>query len=261
MGDFLIQFAIQNKTQLQQGVNILNYFDNSVIPAENSRSLTAIIGGTFAGLIMISSFIATRYTEQISYFSTILGLLVLSAFALAECGISLDIQVGWDVRWSLLLVAILMGPLRSISTELGVADASPLSKTTVLIIQELFASGFCALSIPFFQAFRNVRVTLTDGGHQKQNHEIDISSSDDTTYQYTFSFYFLISLHICAALFFATYSGKIALFDDGSASTIEKSDDAMTDNESKDNEPSLSPSLMHRNARNGKCNHHHHSPN
>jgi len=46
--------------------------------------------------------------------------------ALAECGVSLDKDREGDVRWTMLLVSALMGPLLPVATELAVEVAYPL---------------------------------------------------------------------------------------------------------------------------------------
>jgi hypothetical protein len=70
-----------------------------------------------------------------AYYSVTIAMLVLGVFGLAECGVSLDSGRGSDLRWSLVIVSVLVGPLQPVSTELGVEVAYPLSKNTVLVIQ------------------------------------------------------------------------------------------------------------------------------
>ena len=76
--------------------------------------------------------------------------LTLGVFA--ECGVSLDSNRGGDLRWSLIVVAALVGPLQPVSTELGVDVAYPLSENTVLVIQQLFSNLLSALFIPIFKS-------------------------------------------------------------------------------------------------------------
>jgi hypothetical protein len=122
-------------------------------------------------------------------------MLVLGAFGLAECGVNLDEDRGDDLRWSLVIVAILVGPLQPVSTELGVDVVYPLSENTVLVIQQLFSNMLSALFIPCFKAMKDVgRI-----------------GADETTAErpaYTFSFYLLIILHAAATVFFATFNGR-----------------------------------------------------
>jgi hypothetical protein len=119
----------------------------------------------------------------------------LGAFGLAECGVNLDEDRGNDLRWSLVIVAILVGPLQPVSTEMGVDVVYPLSENTVLVIQQLFSNMLSALFIPCFKAMKDVgRI-----------------SADETTEErpaYTFSFYLLIVLHAAATVFVATFNGR-----------------------------------------------------
>ncbi len=46
-------------------------------------------------------------------------MLTFGTFALAVCNGNLDSDTGGDLRWNLLVVAVLAGPLQPISTELG----------------------------------------------------------------------------------------------------------------------------------------------
>ena len=76
----------------------------------------------------------------------------------------MDADRGSDLRWSLVVVAALVGPLQPVSTELGVDVVYPLSENTVLVIQQLFSNLLSALFIPIFKAlkvrFRIVLVCL-----------------------------------------------------------------------------------------------------
>jgi MFS family permease len=158
------------------------------------RYYTGVVGGTFQFLIMISSLIIGKQTDKTrAYYSVTIGMLVLGAFGLAECGVSLDENNGRDLRWSLLIVAVLVGPLQPVSTELGVDVAYPLSENTVLVIQQLFSNLLSALFIPVFKALKNVGTT---------------SDEMDERPEYTFSFYLLIVLHTGATIFFATFNGR-----------------------------------------------------
>jgi MFS family permease len=161
------------------------------------REYTGIVGGTFQFVIMISSLIIGKATDHSrAYYSVILVMLVLGAFGLAECGVSLDADRGTDLRWMLIVVAALVGPLQPVSTELGVDVAYPLSENTVLVIQQLFSNLLSALFIPFFK-------TLKDVG----NESIDDAELYERP-EYTFSFYLLIVLHASATVFFATFNGR-----------------------------------------------------
>jgi hypothetical protein len=108
--------------------------------------------------------------------------------------VSLDADRGSDLRWALIAVAMLVGPLQPVSTELGVDVVYPLSENTVLVIQQLFSNLLSALFIPFFKALRDVGIDSSMDGNERP--------------QFTFSFYLLILLHATATVFFATFNGR-----------------------------------------------------
>ena len=196
------------------------YYDENNINAINDQSGTissasmyvALIGGLFQIVIMISSVVVGSFTDKTrSYFIVILVLLVLGAFALAECGVSLDADRGGDVRLSLLLVSGLLGPLLPVATELGVEMAYPLSENTVLVILQLSCNLVSALFIPLFQAVKDVGVTVTSSAGGDEIVEYDdaaalVLGSGRPTY--TFSFYLLILLCAISTVHFATFDGK-----------------------------------------------------
>jgi len=179
-------------------INTLStYMDYLVRLNGAPRSYTGIVGGAFQFVIMASSLIMGKQTDKTrAYYSVTTGMLVLGAFGLAECGVSLDSNRGSDLRWSLLLVAILVGPLQPISTELGVEVAYPLSENTVLVIQQLFSNLLSALFIPFFKSLKDIGTTVVRGGEVIERPE------------YTFSFYLLIVLHTLVTVYFATFNGR-----------------------------------------------------
>lgn len=175
-------------------INTLStYMDYLVRLNGAPRYYTGLVGGTFQFIIMISSLIVGKQTDKTrAYYSVTIAMLVLGAFGLAECGVSLDANNGRDLRWALIIVAALVGPLQPVSTELGVDVAYPLSENTVLVIQQLFSNLSSALFIPIFKALKDVG----------KGDEIDERP------EYTFSFYLLIVLHTGATVFFATFNGK-----------------------------------------------------
>jgi len=179
-------------------INTLStYMDYLVRLNGAPRSYTGIVGGTFQFAIMMSSLIMGKQTDKTrAYYSVTTGMLVLGAFGLAECGVSLDSNRGTDLRWSLLLVAVLVGPLQPISTELGVEVAYPLSENTVLVIQQLFSNLLSALFIPFFKSLKDIGTTVVSGDEMIERPE------------YTFSFYLLIVLHTMVTVYFATFNGR-----------------------------------------------------
>lgn len=169
------------------------YMDYLVRLGGSGRQMVGIIGGSFQILVMISSIIVGKFTDKTrAYFPVVIGMLVLGAFALAECGINLEAERGDALKWSLLLAALLIGPLQPISTELAVDVAFPLCSNTVLVIQQLVSNLCSALFIPLFQR-------LSDFGKEVDGFERP---------QYTFSFYMLIVIHALATVFFATFNGR-----------------------------------------------------
>ena len=184
-------------------INTLSTFMDYLVRLNGApRAYTGIVGGTFQAVIMVSSLIVGSLTDKSrAYYSVVIGMLVMGAFGLAECGVNLDSNKGADLRWSLIVVAALVGPLQPVSTELGVDVAYPLSENTVLVIQQLFSNLLSALFIPFFKALKDV-------GTQ--------SIGDTETFErpeYTFSFYLLIVIHAGATVFFATFNGRYLRFE------------------------------------------------
>ena len=179
-------------------INTLSTFMDYLVRLNGAgREYTGIVGGTFQFVIMISSLIMGKATDHTrAYYSVILAMLVLGAFSLAECGVSLDADRGTDLRWTLIVVAALVGPLQPVSTELGVDVAYPLSENTVLVIQQLFSNLLSAMFIPFFKVLKNVGNEAIDDAELYERPE------------YTFSFYLLIVLHAGATVFFATFNGR-----------------------------------------------------
>jgi len=179
-------------------INTLStYMDYLVRLNGAGREYVGIVGGSFQFVIMISSLIIGKQTDNSrAYYSVTIAMLVFGAFALAECGVSLDADRGGDLRWALIVVAALVGPLQPVSTELGVEVAYPLSENTVLVIQQLFSNLLSALFIPLFKALRDVGTERFDSSELYERP------------QYTFSFYLLIVLHAAVTVFFATFDGR-----------------------------------------------------
>ncbi|KAL3923570.1 MAG: hypothetical protein SGILL_001583 [Bacillariaceae sp.] len=179
-------------------INTLSTFMDYLVRLNGApRTYTGIVGGTFQFVIMISSLIIGKQTDKTrAYYSVTIAMLVLGAFGLAECGVSLDSDRGSDLRWSLVVVAALVGPLQPVSTELGVEVAYPLSENTVLVIQQLFSNLLSAIFIPFFKSLKDIGSTKFEDGELVERP------------QYTFSFYLLIVLHTGVTVYFATFNGK-----------------------------------------------------
>ena len=171
------------------------YMDYLVRLGGAGREYVGMVGGLFQLLIMISSLVIGGFTDRTrAYYSVSMAMLVLGAFALAECGVNLDEDRGNGLRWSLLVVGILVGPLQPISTELGVDVVYPLSENTVLVIQQLFANLLSAMFIPIFKALKDVDF----------NRDPDLPEQPE----YTFSFYLLIILHAGITFFFSSFNGR-----------------------------------------------------
>jgi len=153
----------------------------------SARTVVGIFGGLFQFIILLSSlFFGKRTDESRAYFSITIFLLVFGAFMLAECGIYLDNTEGKNLRWCLLAVALLVGPLQPIATELGVDVTFPLGENGVLVIHQLFANLASASFIPVFE-----RLSQKGNGPQ-----------------YSVSFYCLVCIHAFASLIFATFNGR-----------------------------------------------------
>jgi MFS family permease len=182
-------------------INTLSTFMDYLVRLNGAgREYTGVVGGSFQFVIMISSLIIGSFTDKTrAYYSVTVGMLVLGAFGLAECGVSLDAGRGSTLRWALIVVAMLVGPLQPVSTELGVDVAYPLSENTVLVIQQLFSNLLSALFIPCFKALRDIGIDSNMDGNERP--------------QYTFSFYLLILLHAAATVFFATFNGRYLRFE------------------------------------------------
>lgn len=169
------------------------YMDYLVRLGENDYSpkLVGTIGALFQIFVMFSSIFVGKITDRTrAYFVVVIILLVSGAFALAECNINLDASRGSGLKWSLLITAILVGPLQPIATEMAVELSFPLCSNTVLVIQQLVCNLASAAFIPLFQRFRNY------------------GNEYDERPEYTFSFYLLIVIHAAATVYFATFSGS-----------------------------------------------------
>ncbi|KAL7499858.1 hypothetical protein ACHAWT_007878 [Skeletonema menzelii] len=178
-------------------VNTLSTFMDYLVTLNGAdKSYVGIVGGTFQLFIMFASLVFGGWTDHSrKYYFVILAMLISGAFALALCNTSLDANAGGALRWQLLLVAILAGPLQPLSTELGVEVVYPLSENTVLVIQQLFSNLLSAAFIPVFKALRHVG-TVHNG-----NEMFEVP-------QFTFSFYMLIIIHACSTMYFATFNGS-----------------------------------------------------
>jgi hypothetical protein len=204
-------------------INTLSTFMDYLVRLNGaSRDYVGIVGGSFQFVIMISSLIIGTQTDKTrAYYSVIIGMLVLGAFGLAECGVSLDADRGGDLRLALILVACLVGPLQPVSTELGVEVAYPLSENTVLVIQQLFSNLLSALFIPFFKALKDIGTAQIDATELYERPA------------YTFSFYLLIVIHAAVTVFFATFNGRYLRYEH---ELIKKAEEERARGESVDHE-------------------------
>ena len=73
-------------------INTLSTFMDYLVRLNGAgREYTGIVGGSFQFVIMISSLIIGKVCDKTrAYYSITIGMLVLGAFGLAECGVSLD---------------------------------------------------------------------------------------------------------------------------------------------------------------------------
>ena len=128
------------------------------------------------------------------------------------------------MRWSLLVVAILAGPLQPISTELGVEVVYPLSENTVLVIQQLFSNLLSALFIPLFKALRDVRATGLD-----ESENINNNNNNRLVHgvPYTFSFYLLIVIFALATCYFATFNGMYLRYEAEEAKKAKREEESQ----------------------------------
>lgn len=189
----LVSFAVSGIV-----INTLSTFMDYLVRLNGAgKEYTGIIGGSFQFATMISSLLIGKVCDKTrAYYSITIGMLVLGAFGLAECGVALDADRGITLRFALIVVALLVGPLQPVSTELGVDVAYPLSENTVLVIQQLFSNLLSAAFIPCFKAMKDFGkgATLNEMATERPS--------------YTFSFYLLIVLHGAATVFFATFNGR-----------------------------------------------------
>ena len=189
------------------GENDMNAYGNKSGEISSAAIYVAVIGAAFQVIIMVSSIVVGSFTDKTrSYFIITLVSLVLGVFALAECGVSLDEDRAGDVRWSMLLVSGLLGPLLPVATELAVELAYPLSENTVLVILQLSCNLSSALFIPLFQAVRDVGVATNnkagnDGEVDDDGAALVLGSGRPP---FTFSFYLLIL--ICSGEFPSQFS-------------------------------------------------------
>lgn len=185
-------------------VNTLSTFMDYLVTLNGAgREYVGIVGGTFQLFIMFASLVFGGWTDHSrKYYFVILAMLILGAFALAVCNTDLDSDAGGALRWHLLVVGVLAGPLQPISTELGVEVVYPLSENTVLVIQQLFSNLLSAAFIPVFKALKDVGTVQTP---EKEMFEVP---------QFTFSFYMLIIIHACSTMYFATFNGKYLRYED-----------------------------------------------
>jgi MFS family permease len=102
-------------------INTLSTFMDYLVTLNGAgREYVGIVGGTFQILIMCSSLVFGGWTDASrKYYLVTLVMLTFGTFALAVCNVDLDSDAGGDLRWNLLVVAVLAGPLQPISTELG----------------------------------------------------------------------------------------------------------------------------------------------
>lgn len=100
---------------------ISTYTDSLLSLIGAGRGTVGFVGVTFQVLVMISSMIIGRITDKRrAYYCVVICLLLMGAFTLAECAINLEAGRGSSLAWTLLLLAVFVGPLQPVATELGV---------------------------------------------------------------------------------------------------------------------------------------------
>jgi hypothetical protein len=210
-------------------INTLSTFMDYLVTLNGAgREYVGIVGGTFQMLIMCSSLVFGGWTDASrKYYLMTLVMLTFGTFALSVCNVNLDANAGGDLRWSLLVVAILAGPLQPISTELGVEVVYPLSENTVLVIQQLFSNLLSALFIPLFKALRDVRATGLD-----ESENINNNNNNRLVHgvPYTFSFYLLIVIFALATCYFATFNGMYLRYEAEEAKKAKKEEESQNNN-------------------------------
>lgn len=157
-----------------------------------------IFGGSFQLVLMISSLLVGRLTDQTrAYYAVTIILLVGGGVVLGKCALCLGNDEDYRINWYWLLVATLVGPLQPVATELGVDVAYPLSENTVLVILQLFCNLLSAMFIPVFGWVRAY------GNENDDNEYINGNRPE-----YFVPLYLMIVLHACATVFFATFNGR-----------------------------------------------------
>ena len=143
--------------------------------------LVGVVGGLFQLLSVVSSASASirrNNTTQKSYM-IILALLSITALILILCDLNLDSIERFGCN--ILMLALVVSPVQPLSSQLGVDVVSPISETTVLIIQQVCSSFLSVCCILACTALRRV------------------SSTSDCL------FYLLISIQVLSTTYFATF--------------------------------------------------------
>ena len=112
----------------------------------------------------------------------VLALLGVSLLILIICDLNIDSIERFGCN--ILMLALVVSPIQPLSSQLGVDVASPISETTVLIIQQVFSSFLSVCCILACTALRTVSSTLD------------------------LPFYFLISIQVLATIYFSTFHGQ-----------------------------------------------------
>jgi len=167
-------------------ITTLTTFMSYFITSSNENKATGqvlvgVVGGLFQLLSVISSAsasISRNNTTQKSYM-IVLALLSVTLLILTLCDLNLESIERFGCN--ILMLALVVSPIQTLSSQLGVDVASPISETTVLIIQQVFSSFLSVCCILACTALRTVSSTLD------------------------FLFYFLISIQVLATIYFSTF--------------------------------------------------------
>mmetsp|Transcript_32146 Transcript_32146/g.68011 ORF Transcript_32146/g.68011 Transcript_32146/m.68011 type:complete len:1341 (-) Transcript_32146:252-4274(-) len=166
--------------------NALSTFMDDLVTLDGSgQDSVGTVGGIFHLLIMVSSSLSGKRTDKADkHFIIIIALLALGALALELCSTNLD--SGESFRSNLLVVALFLGPLQTLSTELGVEVVHPLSENIVFTNQQLFSNFLTAACIPLFKALRDISISLP----------------------FTYSLHLLLIMHALSTIYVATFDAE-----------------------------------------------------
>lgn len=123
-------------------LNTLSTFMGDLVQLNGAPNIyVGFVGGGFQLLVMASSLIFTKCfknSHEACQIQITMSLLVLGGFALLMCSSQLGYKLGLDA--CILVVAVLVGPLQSLSTCLGSKVARPLNESTGMFVLSFSAT-------------------------------------------------------------------------------------------------------------------------